>query len=219
MLSLALTQFTKQAASNSYKTCMTKYVVNSGGLHNVPDKKGPFFNEMVRNLGSKPKVLLCFFALSREEWKDKFAEDLSDFKTIFTGEIQPRLEMVMPDIFGKQMRESDAVYIHGGDDYLVQYWLKKFDLPRLWEGKVVATNSASSNAISKHFWTPDWRKCMDGLGILPIKFLPHYKSNYGAGDPRGPIDWDKGYKELENYGDKNLPIYALEEGEFEIFEQ
>jgi hypothetical protein len=97
--------------------------------------------------------------------------------------------------------------------------LKQFNIPVVWDGKVVATNSASSDALSKHFWTCDWRKNMDGLDILPIKFLPHFNSDYGNNDPLGPIDWAKSYKELESYGDKNLPIYALEEGDFVVIEQ
>jgi len=59
---------------------------------------------------------------------------------------------------------------------------------------------------------------MDGFGILPIKFLPHFKSSFGHDDPRGPIDWDKAYEELKNYKE-DLPIYALEEGEFKVFLQ
>jgi hypothetical protein len=55
---------------------------------------------------------------------------------------------------------------------------------------------------------------MDGLGILPMKFIAHYKSSYGGNDPRGPIDWDKAYSELSKYGDTSLPIHALEEGHF-----
>jgi hypothetical protein len=101
----------------------------------------------------------------------------------------------------------------------VQYWLGKFDLPKIWDGKVIATSSASSHALSKQYWTCDWRKCNEGLGILPIKFLAHFKSEYGTSDPRGPIDWDKARKELEEFGDKSLQIYALEEGDFEIFEK
>lgn len=60
---------------------------------------------------------------------------------------------------------------------------------------------------------------MDGLGILPIKFLAHYKSDFGASDPRGPIDWEKAYDELSKYGDTSLPIHALEEGYFVIINQ
>ncbi|EKE21485.1 MAG: hypothetical protein ACD_7C00216G0001 [uncultured bacterium] len=60
---------------------------------------------------------------------------------------------------------------------------------------------------------------MDGLGILPIKFIPHYKSSYGEDDPRGSIDWESAYKELEGCGNKSLPIHALEEGNFIVIEQ
>lgn len=197
---------------------MTKYVVNSGNVKGDSEKAKKFFAEIVKDLDLYPKILLCFFATSREVWEEKFAEDLKILPEFFENGIIPSFELAFPETFEKQINESDAVYIHGGDDHLVQYWLKQFDAPKIWEGKVVATSSASSHAISKEFWTCDWRKCMNGLGILPIKFLAHFKSEYGANDPRGPIDWDKAYQELKNYGDRNLPIYALEEGNYKIFE-
>jgi len=67
-------------------------------------------------------------------------------------------------------------------------------------------------------WTLDWRQCIDGLGILPIKFIPHYGS-VDPDDPRGSIDWQKAYDELEAYGDPTSPIHALEEGQYIIIEQ
>lgn len=197
---------------------MTKYILNSGGIRNTSDKGKEFFHEMVKGMGSSPKVLICSFAQPREDWEVKFAEDKAAFDLIFDKEIKPILEHAFPDTFEKQLAETDAVYFRGGDDHLVQYWLKKFDLPRIWDGKVVATNSASSHALAKSFWTCDWRQCMDGLGILSIKFLAHFKSEYGKDDPRGPIDWDAAYSQLRQYGDKNLSIFALEEGEYQIFE-
>jgi len=60
---------------------------------------------------------------------------------------------------------------------------------------------------------------MDGLGIFPIKFIPHYKSNFGSEDPRGSINWKKAYEELKDFGDTNLPIHALEEGDFVVIEK
>jgi hypothetical protein len=72
--------------------------------------------------------------------------------------------------------------------------------------------------LATHHYTCDWRACASGLGILPIKFIPHYKSSFGDADPRGPIDWDRAYVELEGYGDKSLPIHALKEGEYVVFE-
>lgn len=197
---------------------MTKYVLNSGGIGNNPKLAKEFFAEVTKGMGSNPKILLCFFAKPREDWEIGFAEDIENSKT-FMPDIEPQFEMAMPGKFEEQLNQNDAVYIHGGDDHLLQYWLNQFDIPKIWDGKVVATNSASSHALSKHFWTCDWRKLMDGLGTLSIKFLAHYKSEYGIDDPRGPIDWEAALEELEEYGDASLPIYALKEGEYVVIEK
>lgn len=194
---------------------MTKYVLNSGAVGKMPEKAKEFFNEIVLGLGTTPKILICLYAAPREVWEEKFAEDLVEIPSFMPEGVQPILTLALPDRFEEQIKNTDIIYFHGGDDHLLQYWLKKFDVPKIWEGKVIATNSASSNAMSKYFWTCDWRSLMDGLGIIPIKFLPHYKSFFGATDPRGAIDWEKGYGELKNYKE-DLPIYALEEGDFVV---
>ena len=198
---------------------MTKYILNSGGIRNSSDKGQKFFHEMVSGLGKTPKVLICTFALLREDWEIKFNEDKAAANSIFGTDVQPIFELAFPHTFEKQIAQTNAIYFHGGDDHLVQYWLKQFDVPRIWDGKVIATNSASSHALSESFWTCDWRQCMDGLGILPIKFLAHYRSAYGNDDSRGPIDWNQAYSSLQEYGDQGLPIYALEEGEYKVLER
>lgn len=195
---------------------MTKYVLNSGGLRNNPAKAKKYFAEVLKGLGPAPRILICCFAQPREDWEQKFREDQAS--TFFPEGVTPTLELAFPDSFEEQVKNADALYIHGGDDYLVQYWLKQFDLPKIWDEKVVATNSASSHALSKHFWTCDWRKLMDGLGLLPIKFLAHYESDYGSDDPRGPVNWEAAHRELEFYADTSLPLHALKEGEFIVIE-
>jgi len=196
---------------------VTKYVIQSGNIKRYPDKARKFFSEVFLDLGKTPNFLICLFATPREDWEGKFEEDKSVFKGFFKEGVSPNFDLAIPDTFSHQVSRAGAIYIHGGDDHLMMYWLRKFDLPEIWQGKVVSTSSASSHALSKSFWTCDWRACMEGLGILPIKFIAHYKSDYGANDPRGPIDWDKAYKDLKNYDDKSLPIYALPEGEYEVF--
>lgn len=198
---------------------MTKYVVNSGNVRGNTKKAKKFFSEVVKDLGDYPKILICFFASGREYWEEKFQADLDELLPLFPQNVKPSFFLAMPDTFEKQIEESDSVYIHGGDDELLLYWMRKFNIPKIWEGKVIATSSASSHMLSKHFWTCDWRQCKDGLGILPMRFLAHFKSEYGVNDSRGPIDWDKAYKELASYGDPTLPIYALEEGDFKVFEK
>ena len=133
--------------------------------------------------------------------------------------VTPSFELAMPATFEEQSNQANVIYFHGGDDHLLRYWMNQYDLPKLFKEKVVATNSASSGMLAAHYWTCDWRECAGGLGILPIKFIPHYQSAFGIDDPRGSIDWQKAYEELSAYGDASLPIHALKEGEFEVFEQ
>ena len=198
---------------------MTKYILGSGGTRNYPERAREYFAEVVKGLGSTPKILVCCFAQPREDWEEGFENDKQTRFVLFPEGVQPVFELAMPETFEEQMRNSDVVFMHGGDDHLIMYWLKQFDLPKVWEGKVVVSSSASSNALSKSFWTCDWRLAMEGLGIVPVKFIAHYKSTYGQNDPRGPVDWDKGYEELRVYGDTTLPIHALEEGRFVVIEQ
>jgi peptidase E len=198
---------------------MTKYILNSGGVKNQSARAAIFFKEMIKGLGQEPRILSCSFAEKREDWEEKFAAYQALFLGAIDKDIKPKFTMAVPDKFVQQIKDNDVIVLSGGDDNLLLYWLRQYNLPEIWQDKVVATSSASSNALAKYFWTCDWRQCLDGLGILPLKFLPHYKSGFGNNDPRGPIDWSKAYQELSEYGDKTLPIYALEEGEFIVIEK
>lgn len=197
---------------------MTKYIINSGGIKNDPDRKRKFHQEIAKGLGNQPKFLLCNFAQPREYWEEKFPGYCDTIAEDLTDDVSPSFELAIPDKFVQQCKNADAIYFHGGDDHLMQYWMKQFDLPAMFKDKVVATNSASSDMLAVAYWTCDWRECQDGLGLLPIKFIPHYNSSFGDNDPRGPIDWNKAYQELEDYGNNNLPICALKEGEYKVFE-
>lgn len=200
---------------------MTKYILNSGNVKSYPDKLRNYNKEVFRSFSERKddtpiKVLMCFFAMPRERWEEKFEVYKNNLKNDVPQELE--IKMAEPQDFEKQCEWTDLIFVSGGDDELLVYRFSKFDIPNIWDGKVVTTSSAGSDYLVKHFWTCDWRDVMDGSGILPIKFIPHYKSDYGSDDPRGKIDWEKAYKKLENYGDKNIQIYALEEGDFAVFE-
>lgn len=198
-------------------SCMTKYVLNSGGMTSDSEKSKEFVAEVVSGLGENPRVLFCFFASPREDWEESFGTYKKVFIEWAPVGVEPVFVLAFPATFEQQCHESDIIYIHGGDDHLLQYWIKQFDIPKIWEDKTVATNSASTHMMADSFWTCDWRMCMRGLGIMPIKTIAHYGSAYGGDDPRGPIDWQAAKDELANYGDKILPIYALEEADYVVF--
>ena len=130
---------------------MTKYVLNSGGLRNEPEKAKKFLAEVLNGLGDKPHMLMCHFAQPRGEWEEKFRELQRTFDKWYPENIEATTELALPESFQKQIEGADALYLHGGDDDLVGDLLRQFDILRIWDGKVVATNSASSHALAKHF--------------------------------------------------------------------
>lgn len=196
---------------------MTKYILNSGGLRNNPEKAILFNREIVKNLGESPRILSCHFAMPRERWEEKYSQFCETFLQSMEKGISPKIELAFPGTFIEQVKNNNVIIIHGGDDVLALHYLSNYNLPSIWQDKVIAGSSAGSDVLVKHFWTCDWRQVKDGLGILPIKFIPHYRSDYGQDDPRGPINWDQAYEELLGYGE-DLPIKALEEGDYVVIE-
>ena len=198
---------------------MTKYILNSGNSKYNPEKANLFNNEILKGVGSQPKILFCFFARERDGWEEVFNKYKNNFLNTIDKNIKPIIKLAFPGKFIKQIKESDIIILYGGDDYLLQYWLKQYDIPKIWEGKIIASSSSGSNALANSSWTCDWRKCIDGLNILPVKFIPHFNSNFGNDDPRGKINWEDAKKELSEYGDKSFNIEALEEGDFIVIKK
>jgi len=198
---------------------MTKYVLNSGNANRHPKLRREFHQELISGLGHGPKFLICSFAQIRENWNFKFESYTEAITEDMPSDVEPSFELAMPDTFKDQCTNTDIVYCNGGDDTLLKYWMSQFDLAEIFKGKVVGTSSASSSMLAKGYWTCDWRQCANGFGILPIKFIPHYGSDFGNNDPRGPINWQRAHDELKSYGDPSLPIYTLKEGESAVFKQ
>ncbi len=189
----------------------TKLILNSGGIRNNLKLRKKFHQEMIRGFSeSQINILICSFAQPREYWEQKFSgysasikEDLPEYNLNFN--------LAMPDTFEEQIKEADIIYFNGGDDHLFGYWMDKFKFS-IFNDKILATNSGSSDYISDSFWPNDWRKPMKGKGILPIKFMSHYGAN-------PEIDWAKAEKQLAEFSNPDLPIFKLKEGEYVVFEE
>jgi len=131
---------------------MTKYVLNSGGIKRHPELKKQFHQELVKGLSSNPKFLLCNFAQGREYWEVKFQGYSNAIAEDMLKGIQPSFELATPADFAEQCKQADIIYIHGGDDHLLQYWMKQFDYKTLFKDKVVAGKPLSQ---SQDFpWSP-----------------------------------------------------------------
>lgn len=198
---------------------MTKFVMNSGGLKTHEEKAKAYFAELLEGLGETPELLWCFFATLPDDCDVRFEKYIKLFEPYMPKGVHPVHKNAKVSTFEEQVKQADVIYMHGGSIAPLYEVLEKFDVLKLFEGKSVGTNSASSMVLAKHTWSCDERELVDGLGVFQIKFMAHYNADYGVDDERGPVDWGAAYKELKNHGDTALPMFALEEGEFMVMKK
>jgi peptidase E len=184
-----------------------------------PDKAQKYTVELCKNLGNTPNVLWCYFAMSTELHHERHEKYMKGVAVNFPVGIKPVHTMATIKDFKEQALAADLICLQGGRTQLLIDSLQSFDLSMLFEGKVVTGSSAGAALLSTSFFSCDDRVCGDGLGFVPVKFIPHYDSDYGYADKRGPIDWVAAKTKLTAYGDANLPVYALEEGEYIVIEK
>lgn len=190
---------------------MTKYILVGGFVHKAPDEGKAFCEELVKGIDKKPvKILDCMFARKKEEWQEGMDSD-NVFFLKFIKDFE--LELADPDKFTEQVKNSDVVYLKGGyTSLLVEALSKNESWINELGGKVLVGTSAGADAIAKYYTVLKTHRTGDGLGLLPIKFIPHWNSDYSDEEVKD-IDWSLELKKLKGYKEE-LPIYTLGEGEF-----
>jgi len=194
---------------------MTKYILAGGYIHKAPDGGRAFFEELVRGFGDKGpvKILNCLFARDEDSWASKLEEN----REVFSKYID-NFELILanPEKFVEQVKAADIIFLQGGyTKPLVDKLRENGDWIKYLDGKTVAGSSAGGDAIAKYYSVLKTSRVGDGLGLLPIKFIPHWKSDYSDDEVRD-IDWEAELIKMKGYRE-DLPIYTLAEGEFKVF--
>jgi len=192
---------------------MTKYILVGGYIYKAADGGKAFCEEMVKGLDSnKPvRILDSMFARTEDSWLAKFEED-----KIFFSKFIPNAELVLAQVenFLEQLKDSDVVFFQGGVPFEL---ISKLDLTGDWKSqldrKVIVGTSGSADTFVKYYGVGKTGRIGEGLGIILIKFIPHWKSDYAPN-----IDWDSLLENLKSYKE-DLPIHTLKEGEFVVFNQ
>src|SRR5258708_5026731 len=97
---------------------MTKFILVGGYPRKASDGGRAFSQELVRGFKEPVKILDCLFARPRDIWAESFKQD-QEFYTKNLPETKIELVMADPDIFLKQIAESDVIYVRGGDTRLL----------------------------------------------------------------------------------------------------
>ncbi len=194
----------------------TKYILVGGYIHKALDGGRAFCEELVRSIDKKPiKILDCMFARKIEDWKESIEKDAAFFSKFISDF---KIELADPNTFTQQVKNSDIIYLRGGyTSRLIEALNKNNDWIKELNGKVLAGSSAGGEAIAKYYSIPKTQRVGDGVGLLPVKFIPHWMSDY-ADEEVSNIDWESELKKLKGYKE-DLPVYTLHEGEFKVFEK
>ena len=191
---------------------MIKYILVGGYIQKTADRGRSFCEELVKNVDVyRPvKILDCMFARPINSWDEKLTEDnqmLSEFITNFV--------LILADVnkFEDQVKDADVVFLRGGEtDVLLDLLRKIPNWTKDLEGKTIAGTSAGAMAIAKYSHALEQDKLMEGLGLLPVKVVAHWKSDVYE------VDWDRALKEIKDYKE-DLPVYTLAEGEFVVIKK
>ena len=193
---------------------MIKYVLAGGSMHKALDGGKSFCEEVIKGISGKPvKILDCLFARDRSDWDGRLKDD-QDF---FSKNIKDfELELAIPGKFLEQVKNSDVVFFQGGvPRQLVSLLPVTDDWIKELQGKVLVGSSGGADVISKYYGVGKTGNIGEGLGLLPIKIIPHWKSDY---DQELTINWDSLFEKLKAHKD-DLEIVVLREGEFKIIEK
>src|SRR3989338_4704837 len=181
------------------------------GLNKIPAIIKEVSSEESLDCGDPPKILLCLFARPENTWAEVFEKESAALRT-YLPEKNLDIQLANSATFAEQVRWADVIYIRGGiTDMLIEILQRSPEWVSDLDGKTLAGSSAGADATATHHYNLDKQAVGSGLGLLPIKVIPHWRSDYGD----GIINWDQAYADLKAYGEE-LPIIPLAEGQFEV---
>lgn len=149
----------------------TKYILHGGFPPDQKQVNDNFFKEILVDTGRQVNILIVYFATDNGD--KYYPQDIKQFEKNNDGK-KLHFDKADDKLFIKQLKNADVIYFHGGSSLQLLAKLKEF--PRFSEkmtGKVVAGDSAGANMLSTVFYSKKNGVCQ-GLGILPIKLIPHY---------------------------------------------
>jgi peptidase E len=190
---------------------MTKYILAGGRIDKSLDEGKAFVEELIAGFDKRVQVLVCPFARKREEWPSCLEGD-QEFFSKFTTNFE--LVLADPAIFTEQVKKANVIFFRGGyPEPLLELLKLSSDWINYLEGKTVAGTSAGAEILAKYYSVSKNGRIGEGLGILPIKFSPHWLST--TGDYEG-VNWEERMDQLHAH-QEDLPMVLLKEGEFKVF--
>lgn len=184
---------------------MTRYILHGGGEGQGGKDHDAFFQEIIKNLPKKARVLCVYFAVPDELTYEKHLVYIDFFARNNTQQKDIELIVANKNDFIEQLQDVDAVYFRGGDTNQLLDQVKKYDnfVEVLQQKKIVAGSSAGVYFLAIASYSSSRDIVYEGLGLLPIRANCHY-------------DESKDLSKLDQYDGELVLLY---EGEYKIIEK
>lgn len=183
---------------------ITKYILSGGYAGRPNEENDKFFQEILADTKDNLNILLIYFAKPLEEYNRMLEKDQYQFNKNNTGK-KFNFEIANTDNFKKQTKKADIVYIHGGQTLKLLEALKTYsDLKKLFNGKIIAGESAGAYILSTCFYSKSEGGIFHGLGFAPAKTICHYIGKNS---------------EKLNECSKNLDILLLPDYKYKVYYQ
>ena len=150
-----------------------KIILHGGYSDHDVTENNSFYREIVKDINKDVvKVLLVLFAKRDEAQAELFSRVVSNFKKI--EDVIFNFTKAEQTNFIEQVRESDVVYLSGGQTIKLINILKSYpDFISSLKDKVVVGDSAGTYALSAWFYSKSEGGIFEGLGIAPVNVICH----------------------------------------------
>jgi peptidase E len=194
----------------------SKFILTGGFSEKALDGGMGYCLEATKGIKGSINILECTFSLPIDKWENVVEKD----KILFSKWVPDReivFSIASPDEFIDQISNTDILILRGGSTQLLLEVLKKVDgFRKSLINKVVVGQSAGAYVLAKKFLQVSYSGKIslgDGLGILPIKVVAHYRSDFYPKKFGEKFSWEK-VDCLLSQDDDSLEIVKLKEGEF-----
>ncbi len=159
----------------SYKT-MTRFLLHGGRLKLKNPRNDTYLQALTKDLDDNDQVLFIGFARRNEADRNKVYERE---KSLILAQTNKKIEVVNATYENliEQIKAAKVIEITGGQSPELVTDLQNYpDFVTSLRGKVVGGSSAGACLFSRYYWYGEENTVHEGLGLLPIRLVVHYKS-------------------------------------------
>lgn len=188
---------------------MTKFIFHGGAVKIISDSNKRFYQEMIKDTTSSVVILCVYFATRDDDYSEQFEYDKVQFQNQASKKDLEFIVATQKD-FLSQIKKSDVIFFRGGSTLKLQQILQSCPpLADLFLGKTIAGSSAGAYVLSTYYPSHYDDIILNGLGIVPVRVVTHYKS-----DKMSP---KIGALQLLEKTALELPLIKLRESEWQVF--